>query len=364
MISNVELLENEFRAVLSSIGDGVIVTSAEEDIIYANGNSEEIVQISVDEMIGKNVQDVLDIRTQKGKDVHLPVGMIVQTGKRLSSEEHVFLHSTTGDITPLSYVLAPIKDSEDIVIGTVLTIRDMTREYEIGKMKSEFVSIVSHQLRTPLSAIKWYLETLIDNPKKEPVSEHQLEFLEQAFQSNERVISLVNDLLNVSRLESGRMKMNIEPTDLTKDFSIVLEEVELFAHANNVQLSCNFIDSTLPTVDVDAEKIRQVIQNLISNAIKYSSKKSTVTISVEEQTDRLVFSVADEGMGIAEEDQERLFEAFFRADAAVSSQTEGSGLGLYICKKILELNGGDIWVDSAVGKGSTFFFSVPRSKKT
>lgn len=364
MISNVELLENEFRAVLSSIGDGVIVTSANQDIIYANGNSEEIVKCSVHEMIGKNVQDVLDIRTEKGENIVLPVGMILDTGEKLSSKEHVFLHSADKTITPLSYVLAPIYDGSQKVIGTVLTIRDMTREYEISTMKSEFVSIVSHQLRTPLSAIKWYLETLIDNPKKDPISEHQLEFMEQAFQSNERVISLVNDLLNVSRLESGRMKINIEPTDLSKDFAIVLDEIELFAHANNVTLVCDFSDMALPEVDVDAQKIRQVIQNLISNAIKYSSKKSTVTIAADIQERKIIFSVADEGIGIAQEDQERLFEAFFRSDEAVSSQTEGSGLGLYICKKILELNGGTIWVDSIVGEGSTFFFTVPRSKST
>lgn len=381
--------ESEFSTVLSSIGDGVIVTDQQLRIVAFNSTAEDLLGKKESEVLGESVEALFFFHNEQRSEQPFDFNGVIERKEEVAQAEHMFMLQL-GELTiaeaekqaaevaeadpadrtvgadliwiPITLLGAPIVE-EGTLRGAVFTVRDVSREYEINRMKSEFVSIVSHQLRTPLSAIKWFLETLIENKQGDPVSERQQDYMEQAFQSNERMISLINDLLNVSRLEAGKIRNERETVEIAAIVASVVKEIDTFAHANNVTIDCSFCDGPLPEVLVDPGKVRQVIQNLISNGVKYSKGKSTLKIDATVEKTHIVFSIADQGIGISPEDQERLFEPFFRAGNAIATQAEGSGLGLYICKMLLEMNEGEIWVESVVGEGTTFYFSLPLDKQ-
>ncbi len=239
------------------------------------------------------------------------------------------------------------------------------RLQELLNISTEFVSIVSHQMRTPLTGIRWFTELLIEdskNPAKQD-GEHKLDFLQQIYDSNKRMIQLVDDLLNVSHIETdGKFKINKETLKVKAVVEEVLKDNITLIDAKKL-IIVNGIPDDLSAF-ADNEKIKQVWSNFISNATKYSPNGTTVTISEENDPKKgLVFSVKDQGIGIPKDQRARLFEKFFRANNAVLQDPNGNGLGLYIVKKIVEMHGGKVWVDSEEGKGSTFYFSLPDTKK-
>jgi signal transduction histidine kinase len=262
------------------------------------------------------------------------------------------------------------KDSDEpqraalIVIGVTIIFfiisHSITRGFDrlalANKMKTEFVSIVSHQLRTPLSAVRWTLNLLRDGKEKDKVTQENC--LELIHENNERMIKLVNDLLNVSRLEMGKPIFNPCQTNLFIIIEKVIANYASFAKANNVTVSLD-APETLPNVFTDPEKISLVVQNLIENAIKYTKAKGEVKINLE-STDKIVkFSVRDTGVGIPKSQQKHIFQKFFRADNVMKHQTSGTGLGLFISKSIVEQSEGKIWFESEEGKGTTFYFTLP-----
>ncbi len=243
--------------------------------------------------------------------------------------------------------------------GSSLKLRE--REQELNRLRSEFVSIVSHQLRTPASAVKWYLELLINNRHGLPLNDWQNEKLHQAYQSNERMIGLINDLLNVSRLDSGKFLLHRQPVAPSQLIDEIVLELVHFAHAHNIEL-VKQVTTTLPKIQADADKLREVLMNLLTNAIKYSRPgRRRVIITVRPRGRMIEFSVADQGIGIPKKDRSHIFGKFYRADNAVESQTEGSGLGLYIAREIIRLHGGKIHLVSQEGRGTTVSFTLPIS---
>lgn len=238
------------------------------------------------------------------------------------------------------------------------------RSQEIDRLKSEFVSMASHQLRTPLTGIKWSSELLIKD-KSGSLSERQKDYVKQIADSNERMIKLVEDLLNVSHIETGsKFIINKLPIDLVPVINSI--KVELAALADLHEVSVKISLPAKLIFNLDAEKIRQVLQNLMSNAVKYSKAGGIVEIGIFENSDEnLNLFVKDNGLGIPENQQDRMFEKFFRADNVRSSETEGTGLGLYIAKAIVEGHGGRIWFESKKDEGTTFYIKIPKqSTKT
>lgn len=225
-------------------------------------------------------------------------------------------------------------------------------EEQTEKMKS-FVSVTSHQLRTPLTGIKWLLQILKKNPENN-LSENQHHLLEQISETNERLIHLVNNLLNVSKLETEGIEVKREINDIQKTVEHVLQDNISLIKTNKITV-VNKIKKEL-MVFVDEEKISQVFHNLISNALKYANKK--ITIEFKKEKGLIVFTVKDDGMGIPEEQQAKLFQKFFRASNAKAKKIEGSGLGLYIAKMIVEAHKGKIWYESHENDGSAFHFSI------
>jgi signal transduction histidine kinase len=237
-----------------------------------------------------------------------------------------------------------------------------TKLKRLDVAKSEFISIASHQLRTPLTVIKGYISMILEGSFGK-ISKTQKESLEKVYESSERLIQLIENLLNISRIESGRLQYSFMPLDLEKLVANVVEELESVAKKKGLRFTYKKPKTALPTLKLDEEKLRQVIMNLIDNSIKYT-KQGSVTVSLYQKDNRVIFSVKDTGIGIDEEGKDNLFKKFSRGTGTSLIHTEGTGLGLYVAKQIVEGHGGDIRVESpGEGKGSEFLVSLPVESK-
>ncbi len=242
------------------------------------------------------------------------------------------------------------------IIATIIT-RSFERLAEANRMKSEFVSIVSHQLRSPLSNLKWVIELLISG-RISPVSEKQLEYFKILKENSNRMSELISDLLIVSRIEQGRLPLKKEEISLQEVIKGVIKEMEIFAGASNVEIDLKS-EKNLPQIIADRFQLKLVIENLLDNAIRYIKEKGEVKVKLEKKNSNLYFEVQDNGVGIPKDDQKYIFQKFFRSSNVLRYQTGGSGLGLYITKSIIEKLGGKIGFLSQEGVGSTFWFTLP-----
>jgi len=242
-------------------------------------------------------------------------------------------------------------------LGTMKIFYDLTREKEIDKLKSEFISVAAHQLRTPLSAIKWVIKMILDGDAGELNMEQQ-ELLSKGYRSNERIIRLVNDLLNVSRIEEGKFGFNFEKADFQEVLNTAIGNLESLAAKNHQELRVRKPDQ-LPRIYLDKERMAMVVQNLLDNAIKYTPEYGKIDITVEVDKQSLHVKIKDQGVGIPQKDQAKLFSKFFRATNAVRLETEGTGLGLFIVKNIIDKHGGTVGLKSEEGKGTEVSFSIP-----
>ncbi len=254
--------------------------------------------------------------------------------------------------------------SVTIIVAAIMTlgsfvIRGVEKVAEANILKTEFISIISHQLCSPLSAIKWSLEVIeTEKDPKECMPEKQYSFLRNIKKSNEQMLKMVTDLLDVARIDQGKAifeKKNLNLEKIVKES--VVEFQGLAAEKNNV---INFqADSNLPAVCIDERKMRVVLDNLIGNAIKYSREGGKVDIKLKEEGKKIIFSVQDWGVGIPRHQHSKIFEKFFRSKNESRYRTEGVGIGLYLAKAILKHCDGKVWFESEAGKGSTFYFSLP-----
>ena len=236
------------------------------------------------------------------------------------------------------------------------------REKYISDMKSEFISIAAHQMRTPLSAIRWTLN-IIGSGSMGPLTEKQKDALRQGTEVSEHMIRLVNDLLNVSRIEEGRFGYDFKQASIIDVIEELIKEENIKAGENDVNLVFRKPKQKLPDMLLDTEKMRMALSNIIDNAIKYSLPGKSVDIGVGMRNNQIIVAIRDHGIGIPEKDIPRLFSKFFRAENALRLQTSGSGLGLYITKNIIEQHGGRLWAESKQNKGSIFYFSLPIHKE-
>ncbi len=229
---------------------------------------------------------------------------------------------------------------------------------ELDSVKSDFISVVAHQLRTPLSGVKWTLSMLLSGDMGE-LNNEQKTFLMKTYESNARMITLVNDMLVADRIQSGRVHYGFKHLDIINLMDNVLFEIAPTASKRNISIIYKNKFENLPQAYVDPETMRAVLQNLLENAIKYTIDGGKVEIDVKQDGEYLLVSIADSGIGIPEDQKGEVFSKFFRARNAIKKETDGSGLGLYIAKTVVEKNGGKIWFETEEGKGTTFYFTVP-----
>lgn len=241
-------------------------------------------------------------------------------------------------------------------------ILDANKELErLNRVKTEFVSMVSHELRTPMTAIKGFVDVVMTE-EAGPVNEQQKRFLKIAHNSIDRLTLLISDLLDISRIESGKMKMELNETHLGKILREIAETYRKTVADKGITFHTD-IDKRLPLLLVDEARIKQVVDNLLSNAIKFTASGGAIRVSADDMGDFVMVSVSDTGTGIKKENHEKIFEKFFQVDSSLTRQAGGTGLGLAISKVIIEHHGGRIWVESELGKGATFRFLLPKIRK-
>ncbi|MEY2467068.1 MAG: two-component system, OmpR family, phosphate regulon sensor histidine kinase PhoR [Verrucomicrobiota bacterium] len=334
------------ETLFNSMIEGLLLLDENERVQLANRAFTELFSITMD-VRGKTILEVL--RQHE----------LTKLLQRVASEKQVLDYELKiGGLAERSLQInaAAMFDSNGHRQGTILVFHDLTRLNQLERTREEFVANVSHELRTPLSLIKGYVETLLDGAKDNP--EVQIKFLQTIQRNAERLQFLIEDLLTISELESGRLKMNLQPIKLQPLVERVLEDHKSQANAKNVVLANSVPDLI---AEADAERLQQVLGNLISNAIKYGRSEGRVKVSARKTNEAIELCVQDDGPGIPHEALERVFERFYRIDKARSRDAGGTGLGLSIVKHIVQTHGGRVWAKSELGKGTEFYFTIPIS---
>ena len=339
--------KNKTLAIISNFTDGLLVFNREDKVSLISPQAIRFLEVEEKEIIGKKIAELINI-----SDLKLLVDLVGEDIKTIFREE---ITLKEGNLI-LEITTAPFFQGKD-KLGTLVILHNITREKLIERMKTEFVSLSAHQLRTPLAAIKWTLKLFLEGDLG-LITKEQKEFLEKTYKSNERMISLINDLLNVTRIEEGRYISQLLFYDISDITQSVIDLSKEEIKKKNIKIEFKKPEA-VPKVLMDQEKIKLVIENFIDNAIKYTFPGGKVTVEVIRGTNEIEVRVKDTGVGVPKDQQSRVFTRFFRGSNVVRLDTEGSGLGLFLAKNIIEAHGGKIGFESESGKGSTFYFTLP-----
>lgn len=358
---NIDRQRKWYEAVLENIADGVVVVDTSEVTMFANAATERLLQIKKEDLIGKQLIEIASIEDASGealRDNDRPVVRAIMTGKSVVSNKFYFLARPGKRKIPVSIAASPII-VDGVVVGAVSNLRDSSERKRIEDAKTEFVSLASHQLRTPLSAMKWCTEVLVGGEAGK-LTPKQLMYLHKIYRSNQRMIDLIDSLLNVSRIELGTFAVELQFVDVFAMVNAIVHEEEGVIQKKRINLTKNF-SKDVPTIQTDQKFFRMVVQNLVSNAIKYTPALGhvDVRISLDKKKKCLCIAVADSGYGIPSVEQENVFVKFFRGSNVKEKDIDGNGLGLYIVKMLVEKLGGKIWFASEDGRGSTFVVTLP-----
>lgn len=367
-LTYLELVKQKIRddAVLKSIGDGLLVVVDVDKggkIIYANNEFEHLTGWRLKEILNKSVVSILPREDKDGKIVHFKDRIVskVLAGEKIVTDLASPFYYIRKDKSrfPVASVITPILVKNKI-IGAVETFRDISKEVAADKAKTEFASLVSHQLRTPFSTINWYIELLLSEDVGK-LNEKQTQYLEEVYRASKRMVNLINVLLSISRIEMGTAIFEKRLTDIVNLAEIILKEDQPEIQKKRIKVS-KLYDKNIPKIHADPKQMSMIFQNLLSNAIKYTSNEGKITLKIEKQKDDILIAIEDTGMGIPESAKDKIFTRFFRAKNAKVRDAEGTGLGLYILKTIIDQMNGKIWFDSIEGKGTTFYVSLPQEE--
>ncbi|MBV0931233.1 cell wall metabolism sensor histidine kinase WalK [Lentilactobacillus sp. IMAU92037] len=348
-----ESTESERRrldSVLANMTDGVLATDRRGNVIIINETAASFLNRDENQAMGQSILDVLDIR----KDYSLrdllekPDELILD----FSSDDHsLILHAH----------FSLIQRESGFISGLVCVLRDITEQQRIDQDRKQFVSNVSHELRTPLTSVRSYIEALSDGAWKDPKLAPK--FLKVTQDETDRMIRMINDLLTLSRMDSGTQKIEVELVNINELFNYVLNRFDMILKKDDhpektYTIKRKFTNRDL-WVDLDTDRFTQVLDNLMNNAIKYSPDGGVITCRLYETRNKVILSISDQGLGIPRKDIPHIFDRFYRVDKARSRQQGGSGLGLAISKEVVEALKGQLWVESVEGKGSTFYIALP-----
>ena len=357
-----EILEKErdrIKAVVSSMGEGLIVIDKDYKVIFLNPIAEKVLEISLAEAKGRNIKTIAPVYKgdQRLKDEELPAFKMFQTGEavKFELEDNLYYQLASGKKFPITLIDSPLKG--DGITGAVIVFRDITEEKKLEEAKSSFLSIASHQLRTPLTAIRWYAEMLSAGDAGK-LKKQQKEFVGEIYGSVLKMIEMINTFLVLSRIESGRTKNEPVEINLAKFTEEIIHDFKPLIEGKNLKVQLAMDDNS-PVVVSDKIMLRQVIANLLSNSINYANNKGEILIEIKTKGKEIVYSVKDNGIGIPENQKNKIFERFFRAGNAQLKIPSGTGLGLSLVKQVVELWRGRIWFESKEGKGAKFYFTIP-----
>ena len=343
------------QAILDGVADGVLFADASGRIILFNPAAERILEIPRQQAIGRSIREMLGLYGVEGRKWLAALEDWAAHPADRTPEDFVAERLQLGDRVVSVHASPVIRGTE--YLGTVSVFRDITAEVEADRAKSEFISTVSHELRTPMTSIKGYADLLMLGMAGS-LSDQQKHFIGIIRNNAERMVALVNDLLDISRIESGRVQLDLRAVHIHEMVGQVVSTLQGRAQNKNIALQVD-VPETLPLVWGDSNRVAQILTNLISNAIQYTPPGGRVTVSAHLNGDMMEVSVADTGIGISKEDQRKIFDRFFRADDPLVQETPGTGLGLPITASLVQMHGGQIWVESELGEGSTFTFTLP-----
>lgn len=346
------------EAILSSIGDAVFAVDNKSVITVFNPAAEEVSGYASQEAIGKQYHTVLRFVSAKDGSRQDHFVRDALGGTLSSMKKHTVLLRKDGTKVAVADSAAPIRDARGKILGAIIVFRDVTKELALDRAKDEFISIASHQLRTPLGSMRWNLELLMGNLKTLPKESGT--YVKEAYNSTMRMLGLVADLLSVARIEQGRVQDMPQKTNLSEVIAAAVAEMLPIAAQRGIRINGKALENNAATVVIDAKRFREVIGNILSNAVKYTPAGGNVTLGLEETKKDVVISVADTGIGIPPDEHAKMFSKFYRAKNVTTTDTEGSGLGLFVVKSYVEAWGGKIWFTSELNKGTTFYVSIPR----
>jgi PAS domain S-box-containing protein len=344
-------------ALFSSIGDGVIATDEHGKIMKANAAALDLLGYAEADLIGNWYLKVVRAYDLKGKEIDpisRPIMRALLEGKPITQNLQYIKKDKS--LFPTTVTAAPIM-LNDKPIGTIQVFRDITREQEVDKAKTEFVSLASHQLRTPLTALRWYLELFLKGEMGKLTSE-QHESLEEVYNVNLRLIDLVKSLLSVARIELGTLAFSPEPSSIEQLARDVVFELKPQIIDKHLHFSEQY-DPEIPPIPLDADLTHVIFQNLLSNAVKYTPDGGHVRLKIVREAHSVLIEVTDTGYGIPKNQERQLFTKLFRADNVREKETDGTGLGLYIVKSIVKASHGKVWFESEENNGTTFYVRLP-----
>lgn len=352
----------ESEALFTSIGDGAIATDEFGRIVRVNPACLAILEYEEEEILGEwfpKVIIALDDNYSPLSLIDRPITQAFLTGKPISQK--LLYRTKNGLYRPVAATVSPIL-LKNRPIGAIEVFRDITVEENVDRMKSEFISLASHQLRTPLSAVKTYAHMLMEGYMGDLVPA-QKKALRTILSASNRMNELVNMLLNVTRVESGSLAITSKPHNLQRLAEEVVREMELAASEKSIVLKLD-LPKTACSVKTDNLLAKEILINLLTNAIKYTPDGGHVSLKLSNRPDSAVFCVTDTGIGIPAYSQEHIFTKFFRAQNVVKHETTGTGLGLYLVKGLAEALGGRVWFSSQEDVGSKFYFALPKKSTT
>jgi PAS domain S-box-containing protein len=355
--ADLERKRAESDALFLSIGEGAIATDEHGRISRINQAALEILALKEPDLIGRLYQDVIIAEDENGEVIpaaERPITKAIATRKPVSTRL-TYRRGNSGKITV--YLTVSVVMLEGRSIGAIQVFRDITHEVELERAKDEFISLASHQLRTPASAVKQYAGMLLQGYVGE-VTDKQRQMLKSIYDSNERQITIVNDLLRVAQVDAGKVKPKMATVDIAELVRSILNDMDARFQARNQKITYLRADKDL-SVEADSQLLRMVIENIVDNASKYTPEGKNITVDLYQVKDHVSIAIRDEGVGIDEKDIPLIFQKFSRLPNPLSEAVGGTGLGLYWAKKVIDLHDGKIQVSSKLRKGTTFIVQLP-----
>ena len=348
---NLEQESKRLNSILSYMTDGVLATNRRGQIIMINDMAKRQLGVERDEALNQNILELLKI-----DDEYELRDLITQSPELMIDSQDV-----NGEYISLRVRFALVRRESGFISGLVAVLHDTTEQEKEERERRLFVSNVSHELRTPLTSVKSYLEALDEGALSEPVAP---DFIKVSLDETNRMMRMVTDLLHLSRIDNATSNLDVELTNFTAFITFILNRFDKIK-SQDENLKYELIRDypiTSVWIEIDTDKMTQVIDNILNNAIKYSPDGGKITVSMKTTDDQMILSISDQGLGIPKQDLPKIFDRFYRVDRARSRTQGGTGLGLAIAKEIIKQHNGFIWAKSEYGKGSTFTIVLPYDK--
>ncbi|MDH5533833.1 MAG: PAS domain-containing sensor histidine kinase [Candidatus Pacebacteria bacterium] len=335
------------KNIFESSSNGIIIFDLNHTVTYSNSSAIKLTKLPSS---GYHIDEVFKIFPE--------LNFHSQLDNVLKNNENINIPEVSGRDFFYEIFITPVIDETNTVVGGSILLHDISYIKRLEEIKTKFLTVAAHQLRTPLGGMRWSLEMVLEN--KEEISSENQNLLNQVYQSNMIALSIVNDLLNVSKIENQQIVDKPEPVNIIRVIQKVLTDHQAEAKIRSVNYKVNLPPAeTFPIIQVDKGKIKEIIGNLVANAIKYNKPNGSLSVTVNSDQQNISFSIADTGIGIPEKDLQRIFTKFFRAGNAVLNETSGSGLGLFVVKKYIEDWGGKVSINSKENIGTTVNITLP-----